>query len=173
MVQCSASGVIMHLTEIMCDRAGVANAVSGIISNFGSTLPDTTARESHKNVTVADEAVPEIAFNGTLEKGGDTSVLSMTDNTEVCWTTSNKNVVMLEQNTEENSISTNALTDSVIGNSVKAMVVGPGNATITAETATGIKHTQEVKVEDGENSRRSPDRRNQTQGWRKNYQSAV
>ena len=101
-------------------------------------------RESHKNVTVADEAVPEIAFNGTLEKGGDTSVLSMTDNTEVCWTTSNKNVVMLEQNTEENSISTNALTDSVIGNSVKAMVVGPGNATITAETATGIKHTQEV-----------------------------
>lgn len=132
--------------------AGVANAVSGIISNFGSTLPDTTARESHKNVTVADEAVPEIAFNGTLEKGGDTSVLSMTDNTEVCWTTSNKNVVMLEQNTEENSISTNALTDSVIGNSVKAMVVGPGNATITAETATGIKHTQEVKVEDGENS---------------------
>lgn len=132
--------------------AGVANAVSGIISNFGSTLPDTTARESHKNVTVADEAVPEIAFNGTLEKGGDTSVLSMTDNTEVCWTTSNKNVIMLEQNTEENSISTNALTDSVIGNSVKAMVVGPGNATITAETATGIQHTQEVKVEDGGNS---------------------
>ncbi|MFR5703530.1 MAG: hypothetical protein ACLUD0_17795 [Eubacterium ramulus] len=60
-------------------------------------------QENHKNVTVADEAVPEIAFNGTLEKGGDTSVLSMTDNTEVCWTTSNKNVIMLEQNTEENS----------------------------------------------------------------------
>ena len=132
--------------------AAVANAVSGIISNFGSTLPDTSTREAHKNVSVSDEVKPEIAFNGTLENAGDTSVLSMTDNTEVCWTTSNKNVIMLEQNTEESTISTDALSDSVIGTSVKVMVVGPGNATITAETATGIQHTQELKVEDGGNS---------------------
>lgn len=132
--------------------AAVANAVSGIISNFGSTLPDTSTREAHKNVSVSDEVKPEIAFNGTLENAGDTSVLSMTDNTEVCWTTSNKNVIMLEQNTEESAISTDALSDSVIGTSVKVMVVGPGNATITAETATGIQHTQELKVEDGGNS---------------------
>lgn len=132
--------------------AAVANAVSGIISNFGSTLPDTSTREAHKNVSVSDEVKPEIAFNGTLENAGDTSVLSMTDNTEVCWTTSNKNVIMLEQNTEESAISTDALSDSVIGTSVKVMVVGPGNATITAETATGIQHTQEFTVNDGGNS---------------------
>lgn len=132
--------------------AAVANAVSGIISNFGSTLPETSTREAHKNVSVSDEVKPEIAFNGTLENAGDTSVLSMTDNTEVCWTTSNKNVIMLEQNTEESAISTDALSDSVIGTSVKVMVVGPGNATITAETATGIQHTQEFTVNDGGNS---------------------
>ena len=132
--------------------AAVANAVSGIISNFGSTLPDTSTREAHKNVSVSDEVKPEIAFNGTLENAGDTSVLSMTDNTEVCWTTSNKNVIMLEQNTEESAISTDALSDSVIGTSVKVMVVGPGKATVTAETATGIQHTQEFTVNDGGNS---------------------
>ena len=132
--------------------AAVANAVSGIISNFGSTLPETSTREAHKNVSVSDEVKPEIAFNGTLENAGDTSVLSMTDNTEVCWTTSNKNVIMLEQNTEESAISTDALSDSVIGTSVKVMVVGPGKATVTAETATGIQHTQEFTVNDGGNS---------------------
>ena len=132
--------------------AAVANAVSDIISDFGSTLPDTSTREAHKNVSVSDEVKPEIAFNGTLENAGDTSVLSMTDNTEVCWTTSNKNVIMLEQNTEESAISTDALSDSVIGTSVKVMVVGPGKATVTAETATGIQHTQEFTVNDGGNS---------------------
>lgn len=132
--------------------AAVANAVSGIISNFGSTLPDTSTREAHKNVSVSDEVKPEIAFNGTLENAGDTSVLSMTDNTEVCWTTSNKNVIMLTENAGETAVSTNALTDSVIGNSVTAMVVGSGKATVTAETATGIQHTQEFTVNDGGNS---------------------
>lgn len=132
--------------------AAVANAVSDIISDFGSTLPDTSIREAHKNVSVFDEVKPEIAFNGTLENAGDTSVLSMTDNTEVCWTTSNKNVIMLTENAGETAVSTNALTDSVIGNSVTAMVVGSGKATVTAETATGIQHTQEFTVNDGGNS---------------------
>lgn len=132
--------------------AAVANAVSDIISDFGSTLPDTSIREAHKNVSVSDEVKPEIAFNGTLENAGDTSVLSMTDNTEVCWTTSNKNVIMLTENAGETAVSTNALTDSVIGNSVTAMVVGSGKATVTAETATGIQHTQEFTVNDGGNS---------------------
>lgn len=130
----------------------VASEVAGVISNFGATLPETSTREAHKNVSVSDEVKPEIAFNGTLENAGDTSVLSMTDNTEVCWTTSNKNVIMLEQNTEESAISTDALSDSVIGTSVKVMVVGPGKATVTAETATGIQHTQEFTVNDGGNS---------------------
>lgn len=130
----------------------VASEVAGVISNFGDTLPETSTREAHKNVSVSDEVKPEIAFNGTLENAGDTSVLSMTDNTEVCWTTSNKNVIMLEQNTEESAISTDALSDSVIGTSVKVMVVGPGKATVTAETATGIQHTQEFTVNDGGNS---------------------
>ena len=132
--------------------AAVANAVSDIISDFGSTLPDTSIREAHKNVSVFDEVKPEIAFNGTLENAGDTSVLSMTDNTEVCGTTSNKNVIMLTENAGETAVSTNALTDSVIGNSVTAMVVGSGKATVTAETATGIQHTQEFTVNDGGNS---------------------
>ncbi|SCH42469.1 Beta-N-acetylhexosaminidase precursor [uncultured Ruminococcus sp.] len=132
--------------------AAVANAVSDIISDFGSTLPDTSIREAHKNVSVSDEVKPEIAFNGTLENAGDTSVLSMTDNTEVCWTTSNKNVIMLTENAGETAVSTNTLTDSVIGNSVTAMVVGSGKATVTAETATGIQHTQEFTVNDGGNS---------------------
>lgn len=130
----------------------VASEVAGVISNFGDTLPETSTREAHKNVSVSDEVKPEIAFNGTLENAGDTSVLSMTDNTEVCWTTSNKNVIMLEQNTEESAISTDALSDSVIGTSVKVMVVGPGKATVTAETATGIQHTQDFAVNDASNS---------------------
>lgn len=132
--------------------AAVASEVAGVISNFGDTLPETSTREAHKNVSVSDEVKPEIAFNGTLENAGDTSVLSMTDNTEVCWTTSNKNVIMLEQNTEESAISTDALSDSVIGTSVKVMVVGPGKATVTAETATGIQHTQDFAVNDASNS---------------------
>ena len=132
--------------------AGVASAVSDIISKFGSTLPDTNKRESHKNVSVSDEATPAIKFDGNLKNAGDTSVLSMTDNTEVCWTTSNKNVITLQQNTGKDPISTNALEDSIIGNSVKATVVGQGEATITAETATGIQYTQIFKVEDGDNS---------------------
>lgn len=130
----------------------VASEVAGIISNFGTTLPSTDARNVHENVTVADDAIPEISVNGTLENAGSTAVLSLSDDTEVCWTTSNKNVIMLTENTDETAVSTNALTDSVIGNSVTAMVVGPGNATVTAETATGIQHTQEFSINDGSNN---------------------
>lgn len=59
---------------------------------------------------------------------------------------------MLTENAGETAVSTHALTDSVIGNSVTAMVVGTGKATVTAETATGIQHTQEFTVNDGGNS---------------------
>ena len=130
----------------------VASAVAGVISNFGTTLPNTDTRNAHENVRVADEAAPAITVNGTLENAGSTAVLSLSDDTEVCWTTSNKNVIMLTKNADETAVSTNALTDSVVGNSVTAMVVGPGNATVTAETATGIQHTQEFAVNDGGNS---------------------
>ena len=130
----------------------VASEVAGVISNFGATLPNTDVRKAHENVQVADETVPAITVNGTLENAGSTAVLTLSDDTEVCWTTSNKNVIMLTENAGETAVSTNALTDSVIGNSVTAMVVGPGKATVTAETATGIQHTQEFTVNDGGNS---------------------
>lgn len=132
--------------------AAVASEVAGVISNFGDTLPNTDVRKAHENVQVADETVPAITVNGTLENAGSTAVLTLSDDTEVCWTTSNKNVIMLTENAGETAVSTNALTDSVIGNSVTAMVVGPGKATVTAETATGIQHTQEFTVNDGGNS---------------------
>ena len=132
--------------------AAVASEVAGVISNFGATLPNTDVRKAHENVQVADETVPAITVNGTLENAGSTAVLTLSDDTEVCWTTSNKNVIMLTENAGETAVSTNALTDSVIGNSVTAMVVGPGKATVTAETATGIQHTQEFTVNDGGNS---------------------
>lgn len=132
--------------------AEVASEVAGVISNFGATLPNTDAREVHENVMVADEAIPAITVNGTLENAGSTAVLSLSDDTEVRWTTSNKNVIMLTENADETAVCTNALTDSVIGNSVTAMVVGSGNATVTAETATGIQHTQEFAVNDGSNN---------------------
>lgn len=130
----------------------VASEVAGVISNFGVTLPNTDARKTHENVQVADEVIPAITVNGTLENAGSTAVLSLSDDTEVCWTTSNKNVIMLTKNADETAVSTHALTDSVIGNSVTAMVVGTGKATVTAETATGIQHTQEFTVNDGGNS---------------------
>ena len=130
----------------------VASEVAGVISNFGATLPNTDVRKAHENVQVADETVPAITVNGTLENAGSTAVLSLSDDTEVCWTTSNKNVIMLTKNADETAVSTNALTDSVVGNSVTAMVVGTGKATVTAETATGIQHTQEFTVNDGGNS---------------------
>lgn len=130
----------------------VASEVAGVISNFGATLPNTDVRKAHENVQVADETVPAITVNGTLENAGSTAVLALSDDTEVCWTTSNKNVIMLTENAGETAVSTNALTDSVIGDSVTAMVVGPGKATVTAETATGIQHTQEFTVNDGGNS---------------------
>ena len=130
----------------------VASEVAGVISNFGATLPNTDVRKAHENVQVADETVPAITVNGTLENAGSTAVLTLSDDTEVCWTTSNKNVIMLTENAGETAVSTNALTDSVIGNSVTAMVVGPGKATVTAETATGIQHTQDFAVNDGGNS---------------------
>lgn len=132
--------------------AAVASEVAGVISNFGSTLPNTDVRKAHENVQVADETVPAITVNGTLENAGSTAVLALSDDTEVCWTTSNKNVIMLTENAGETAVSTHALTDSVIGNSVTAMVVGTGKATVTAETATGIQHTQEFTVNDGGNS---------------------
>ena len=132
--------------------AAVASEVAGVISNFGATLPNTDVRKAHENVQVADETVPAITVNGTLENAGSTAVLALSDDTEVCWTTSNKNVIMLTENAGETAVSTNALTDSVIGNSVTAMVAGPGKATVTAETATGIQHTQEFAVNDGGNS---------------------
>lgn len=132
--------------------AAVASEVAGVISNFGSTLPNTDVRKAHENVQVADETVPAITVNGTLENAGSTAVLALPDDTEVCWTTSNKNVIMLTENAGETAVSTHALTDSVIGNSVTAMVVGTGKATVTAETATGIQHTQEFTVNDGGNS---------------------
>lgn len=130
----------------------VASEVAGVISNFGATLPNTDVRKAHENVQVADETVPAITVNGTLENAGSTAVLALSDDTEVCWTTSNKNVIMLTENAGETAVSTHALTDSVIGNSVTAMVVGTGKATVTAETATGIQHTQEFTVNDGGNS---------------------
>ena len=132
--------------------AAVASEVAGVISNFGSTLPNTDVRKAHEIVQVADETVPAITVNGTLENAGSTAVLALSDDTEVCWTTSNKNVIMLTENAGETAVSTHALTDSVIGNSVTAMVVGTGKATVTAETATGIQHTQEFTVNDGGNS---------------------
>lgn len=132
--------------------AAVASEVASVISNFGTTLPNTDARKAHENVQIADETVPAITVNGTLENAGSTAVLSLSDDTEVCWTTSNKNVIMLTENTDKTAVSTHALTDSVIGNSVTAMVVGTGKATVTAETATGIQHTQEFTVNDGSNS---------------------
>ena len=132
--------------------AAVASEVAGVISNFGSTLPNTDVRKAHENVQGADETVPAITVNGTLENAGSTAVLALSDDTEVCWTTSNKNVIMLTENAGETAVSTHALTDSVIGNSVTAMVVGTGKATVTAETATGIQHTQEFTVNDGGNS---------------------
>ena len=132
--------------------AAVASEVAGVISNFGSTLPNTDVRKAHEIVQVADETVPAITVNGTLENAGSTAVLALSDDTEVCWTTSNKNVIMLTENAGETAVSTHALTDSVIGNSVTAMVVGTGKATVTAETATGIQHTQEFIVNDGGNS---------------------
>lgn len=132
--------------------AAVASEVASVISNFGDTLPNTDARKAHENVQIADETVPAITVNGTLENVGSTAVMSLSDDTEVCWTTSNKNVIMLTENAGETAVSTNTLTDSVIGNSVTAMVVGPGKATVTAETGTGIQHTQEFTVNDGGNS---------------------
>ena len=132
--------------------AAVASEVAGVISNFGSTLPNTDVRKAHENVQVADETVPAITVNGTLENAGSTAVLALSDDTEVCWTTSNKNVIMLTENAGETAVSTHALTDSVIGNSVTAMVVGTGKATVTAETATGIQHTQDFAVNDASNS---------------------
>lgn len=132
--------------------ATVASEVADVISNFGATLPNTDVRKAHENVQVADETVPAITVNGTLENAGSTAVLALSDDTEVCWTTSNKNVIMLTENAGETAVSTHALTDSVIGNSVTAMVVGTGKATVTAETATGIQHTQEFTVNDGGNS---------------------
>lgn len=132
--------------------AAVASEVAGVIRKFSATLPNTDVRKAHENVQVADETVPAITVNGTLENAGSTAVLSLSDDTEVCWTTSNKNVIMLTENAGETAVSTNALTDSVIGNSVTAMVVGSGKATVTAETATGIQHTQEFTVNDGGNS---------------------
>ena len=127
----------------------VASEVAGVISNFGATLPETEKRDSHKNITVEDI---QIELSGCLEKAGDKSVLSLSTNEQATWITSNSNVIQLIQNTEDEVVSTEALLSSVTGNSVTAMVVGPGEATVTAETAEGVQYSQTFSVNDGSNS---------------------
>lgn len=127
----------------------VASEVAGVISNFGAALPETEKRDSHKNITVEDI---QIESSGCLEKAGDKSVLSLSSNEQAKWTTSNSNVIQLIQNTEAEAVSTEALSSSVTGNSVTAMVAGPGEATVTAETAEGVQYSQTFSVNDGSNS---------------------
>ena len=127
----------------------VASAVAGVISNFGAALPETEKRDSHKNITVEDI---QIESSGCLEKAGDKSVLSLSGNEQATWTTSNSNVIQLIQNTEAEAVSTEALSSSVTGNSVTAMVVGPGEATVTAVTAEGVQYSQTFSVNDGSNN---------------------
>lgn len=129
--------------------AAVASEVAGVISNFGDTLPETEKRDSHKNITVEDI---QIELSGCLEKAGDKSVLSLSTNEQATWTTSNSNVIQLIQNTEAEAVSTEALSSSVTGNSVTAMVAGPGEATVTAETAEGVQYSQTFSVNDGSNN---------------------
>lgn len=129
--------------------AAVASEVARVISNFGDTLPETEKRDSHKNITVEDI---QIELSGCLEKAGDKSVLSLSTNEQATWITSNSNVIQLIQNTEDEVVSTEALLSSVTGNSVTAMVVGPGEATVTAETAEGVQYSQTFSVNDGSNS---------------------
>lgn len=129
--------------------AAVASEVASVISNFGDTLPETEKRDSHKNITVEDI---QIELSGCLEKAGDKSVLSLSTNEQATWITSNSNVIQLIQNTEDEVVSTEALLSSVTGNSVTAMVVGPGEATVTAETAEGVQYSQTFSVNDGSNS---------------------
>ncbi len=124
----------------------VASEVAGVISNFGAALPETEKRDSHKNITVEDI---QIESSGCLEKAGDKSVLSLSSNEQATWTTSNSNVIQLIQNTEAEAVSTEALSSSVTGNSVTAMVAGPGEATVTAETAEGVQYSQTFSVNDG------------------------
>lgn len=126
--------------------AAVASEVAGVISKFGVTLPETEKRDSHKNITVEDI---QIELSGCLEKAGDKSVLSLSSNEQARWTTSNSNVIQLIQNTEAEAVSTEALSSSVTGNSVTAMVAGPGEATVTAETAEGVHYSQTFSVNDG------------------------
>lgn len=126
--------------------AAVASEVAGVISKFGVTLPETEKRDSHKNITVEDI---QIELSGCLEKAGDKSVLSLSSNEQARWTTSNSNVIQLIQNTEAEAVSTEALSSSVTGNSVTAMVAGPGEATVTAETAEGVQYSQTFSVNDG------------------------
>ncbi|MGF0092994.1 family 20 glycosylhydrolase [Lachnospiraceae bacterium SGI.066] len=124
----------------------VASEVASVISNFGAALPETEKRDSHKNITVEDI---QIESSGCLEKAGDKSVLSLSSNEQATWTTSNSNVIQLIQNTEAEAVSTEALSSSVAGNSVTAMVAGPGEATVTAETAEGVQYRQTFSVNDG------------------------
>ena len=61
-------------------------------------------------------------------------------------------MIQLIQNTEAEAVSTEALSSSVTGNSVTAMVVGPGEATVTAVTAEGVQYSQTFSVNDGSNN---------------------
>lgn len=116
----------------------VADIVSSVISAFGGTLPLTSATNIHSNVTPSGTPTIEL-LNGTLDSVNQSAVLSLSNNSEVKWTSSDPKVVLLESVERDSS-------DSIIATSVTATAKKAGKAIITAETGNGIQYTTTFDV---------------------------
>lgn len=124
----------------------VAANVDAVIKGFGTTLPTTEGRTVHSGVSVSEPIVKEIKTNAEISNVGESTILSMTNGEEVCWTTSDVNVISLSTDTGVSEVSVQAVSDSVIASNVKATAVGAGEATITANTAVGNTYTQTFQI---------------------------
>lgn len=121
--------------------SSVASSVSGVISAFGRTLPETIQSVAHVDVANIIGA----PANGMMAVE-ETATISLSDNKSAVWTSSDENVVTLAVATE-NDISVSST--EVNTNKVKATAVGVGTSTITAVVGEKV-YTTEVTVANAE-----------------------